>query len=157
MTSRGGVSGVVAAVAVVVLLILVVAVVFLSQVGTPSTQPTTSAVSTSANLLVFVQAYPQTPCAGQHYANSSLAVNWGNLNPGTEGIQYMCLENTGTTPVTLAVTSTLSSSIGRVTSPQAGTVLNGKGILQVELDLWVSPSAQLGQASTFTITVGAKS
>lgn len=156
MTSRGGVSKAVAAVLIIVLLVVVIAVVFLSQGGTPPTQPTSSAVGTSANLVAFVQAYPQTACAGQHYANSSLAINWGSLSPGTKGIQYMCLENTGSTPVTLAVTSTLSPSVGKVTSPQVGSVLNPKGILQVELDLWVSSGAQMGPVSTFTITVGAK-
>ena len=158
MTSRGGVSKVLAVVLIVVLLVVVAAAsVLLSQGGIPRTQLTTSEVGTSANLVAFVQTYPQTACAGQHYTNSSLAVTWGTLNPGTKGIQYMCLENTGAKPVTLAVTSTLSPSIGRVTSPQAGSVLNPNGIIQVELDLWVSSSAQTGPVSAFTKTVGGKS
>ena len=157
MTSRGGISKVLVAILIVVLLVVVAAVVVLLSQGTPPTQPTTSTVSTAANLVVFVQRNPQTACAGQSYGNSSLAINWGNLAPGTKGIQYMCLENTGNTPVTLAVASTLSSSDGRITSPQAGSVLNGKGILQVELDFWVSSSAQPGPIPAFTITVGAKS
>lgn len=158
MTSRGGVSRVLAAVLTVVILVVVAVVLGFLALGMTSTgQPTTSAISTPANLVAFVQAYPQTPCAGQSYANTSLDINWGNLSPGTKGIQYMCLENTGTAPVTLTVASTLPPSIGRVTSPQTGSVLNGKGILQVELDLWVSSSAQLGPTSAFTITVGAES
>lgn len=158
MTSRGGVSKALAVVMIVALFVVVAAAaVLFSQGGTPPAQPTTSTVSAGANLVAFVQQYPQTACAGQPYSNTSLAVDWGNLAPGTKGIRYMCLENAGATPVTLAVTSTLPPSVGRITSPQAGMVLNGRGILQVELDLWVSSSAQQGPISTFSITVGAES
>ena len=156
MTPRSGFSRVLAAVLIVVLLIVVTAVaVFLSQGGT-SPSSATSAVNASGSLAAFVQSYPQTACAGQAYSNSSLTINWGNVAPGTKGIQYMCLENTGTAPVTLAVTSTLSPSVGKITSPQAGSVLNPHGILQVELDLWLSSSVQPGPLSAFTITVGAE-
>lgn len=145
-------------VAVVVFAVVVAAFVYLTYFSAGPTSTTSSSViTTPANLVAAIQPTPQTACGGQSFSNSSLAINWGNLASGTEGIQYVCLENTGTTPVTLAVASTLAPSIGRVTSPQAGSVLNGKGILQVELDLWVSSSVQQGPISAFTITVGAKS
>jgi len=145
-------------VAVVVVAVVVAAFVYLTYFSAgPTTTTSSSVITTPANLVAAIQPTPQTACGGQSFTNSSLAINWGNLAPGTEGIQYVCLENTGTTPVTLAVASTLAPSIGRVASPQAGSVLNGKGILQVELDLWVSSSVQPGPISAFTITVGAKS
>jgi hypothetical protein len=145
-------------VAVVVVAVVVAAFVYLTYFSAgPTTTTSSSVITTPANLVAAIQPTPQTACGGQSFTNSSLAINWGNLAPGTEGIQYVCLENTGTTPVTLAVASTLAPSIGRVASPQTGSVLNGKGILQVELDLWVSSSVQPGPISAFTITVGAKS
>jgi hypothetical protein len=144
-------------VAVVVVAVVVAAFVYLTYFSAGPTTTSSSVISTPANLVAAIQPTPQTACGGQSFSNSSLALNWGNLAPNTEGIQYVCLENTGTTPVTLAVASTLAPSIGRVTSPQAGTILNGKGILQVELDLRVSSSVQPGPISTFTIMVGAKS
>jgi uncharacterized protein (UPF0333 family) len=160
MTLRGGISTALAAVLVVVIVVAAGAAVFLvfypSSVTTTG-QSTSSVVSSAANLVAAIQPTPQTACGGQTFSSSSLTINWGNLAPSTEGIQYVCLENTGTTPVTLAVTSTLSPSIGRVASPQAGSILNGRGIIQVELDLWISSSVQPGPISAFTITVGAKS
>lgn len=154
---RGGVSQALATVLIILLIVVAaLAVFFLSRGGTSPNQSVSSAVTTPPNLAAFIQPTPQTACAGQSFSNSSLTINWGNLAPSTEGIQYMCLENTGTTPVTLAVASTLSPSIGRITSPQVGNVLNGGGIIQVELDLWLSPSVQPGPISAFTITVGAK-
>jgi hypothetical protein len=155
--SRGGISLVRAAIAVVIVLVVVAAVfVFVWSPFTTSNKNTTSTVSPAANLVAFVQPTPQTACAGQPFSNTSLSINWGNLAPGTEGIQYLCLKNAGTAPISVAVASTLSTSIGRVTSPQAGTTLNGNGIIQVELDLWVSSNVQPGPISAFTITVGAK-
>jgi len=144
-------------VAVVVVAVAVAAFVYLTYFSAGPTTTSTSVITTPANLAAAIQPTPQTACGGQSFTNSSLAINWGNLAPGTEGIQYVCVENTGTTPVTLAVASTLAPSIGRVASPQVGSILNGKGIIQVELDLWVSSSVQPGPISAFTITVGAKS
>jgi hypothetical protein len=143
-------------VAVVIAAVLVAAFVYVFYLSAGQTTTSSSVISTPANVVAYIQPTPQTACAGQSYSNSSLVLDWGNLAPGTKGIQYVCLENTGSLPVTLAVSSTLSPSIGRVTSPQAGSVLNGKGIIQVEFDLWLSSNVQQGPISAFTITVGAK-
>jgi hypothetical protein len=59
--------------------------------------------------------------------------------------------------MTLTVSSTLPSSIGRVTSPQVGTKLNGKGIDMIELDVRLQPSVSLGPIQSFTITLGGSS
>lgn len=158
MEPRPGISLRLVAIAVLALVVVLAGVfVFVWSPFAMSPTSTTSPVSTTPDLVAVVQPTPQTACGDQTYSNTSLSINWGNLAPGTEGIQYVCLENAGTAPVTLAVSSTLSPSIGRVTSPEAGSILNGKGIIQVELDLWISPSIQPGPISAFTITVGAKS
>ncbi|MDA4124750.1 MAG: hypothetical protein OK438_04775 [Thaumarchaeota archaeon] len=159
MRTRRGFSKILVA-AVVVVLVALMAGYFVfvwSPFRPSSTSSTTSTISTPANLMAAIEPTSQTACAGRPYSNSSLTINWGNLAPTTEGIQYLCLENTGTTPVTITVGSTLSPSVGRVTSPNSGTVLNGRGIIEVELDLWLTSSVQAGPVSTFTITVGAKS
>lgn len=160
MTSRGGVSAVVAAIVVVVLVVAAVVVLYfvLAPGGAPVVT-TSSIVSTPPHLLASTGQVPSAYCSSPTppYSNSSLAIDWGNLAPGTEGIQFVCLENTGTTGVTLSVSSSLSSSTGTVTSPQAGTRLNGGGITMVELDLKLSPSIQTGPLPSFTITVGGSS
>lgn len=156
MMTRGGVSKALAAVLVVVLLVVVaaVAVIFLFP-GTLRTNPTTSStISTPPNLYALTGQAPEAYCGQATYSNSSLSIDWGNLAPGTEGIQYLCLRNTGTTSITLAVSSSLSSSVGRVTSPQGGTRLNGGGIELVELDLWVSPNVPTGPIPSFSIKIG---
>lgn len=144
--------------AVVLVAVIVVAVVYVFYFPSSKGQSTTSSfVSTPANLFASTGQLPASYCSQQTYSNSSLAINWGNLAPATEGIQYVCLKNTGTTAITLAVSSSLSSSIGRVTTPQAGTILNGGGIEMIELDLWLSSSVQTGPIPSFTITVGGNS
>jgi len=158
MTSRGGISRAVAAIVVVVLVAVVaVLVVFVvPSLGTSTTQTTTSAVSTPPNLFMAANQTPSSYCSEptSPYGNSSLTINWGNLAPGTEGIQFVCLKNTGTTAITLAVGSSLANSTGRVSSPQAGTKLYGGAALLVELDLWLTPSVQLGPFQSFTVTIG---
>ena len=160
MTSRGGISAVLVAVIAVVILVAAVVAVYLvlSPSGT-TTSKTTSVVSTPANLLASTGQLPSAYCSSPSppYSNSSLAIDWGNLAPGTQGIQFMCLENTGTTPITLAVSSSLSTSIGTVTSPQAGTELNGGGIEMIELDLHLTSNVQIGPIPTFTIAIGGSS
>jgi len=143
----------------VVLLVIVVAAIFVfvwSPIAPASTQSTTSAISTPPNLYALTGQLPEAFCGQATYGNSSLSIDWGNLAPGTEGIQYLCLRNTGTTPITLAVASSLSSSVGRVTSPQGGQILNGGGIELVELDLWLSSSVPTGPIPSFTITLGGR-
>ncbi|MDV3278106.1 MAG: hypothetical protein LYZ69_06530 [Nitrososphaerales archaeon] len=140
-------------------LVVVVFVAYVAYESVPSTQHTTTVVSTAGNLVAVTGQLPSSSCvqpAGA-YGNTSLTINWGNLAPGTEGIQFLCIENTGTIRVNLTVTSTLSTAIGRVTSPEAGTVLNGKGAELMELDLWLSSSVQTGPISSFTITIGGES
>jgi hypothetical protein len=149
-------------VAVVVVIVIVIGVAYVEYKPGGSSQQTTtptSTVQTPANLLVVTGQLPSAYC-GQllsSYRNTSLSIDWGNLAPGTEGIQYLCIENTGTTSVALAVTSNLPSSIGRVTSPQGGTHLNGNGIEMIELDLWLSSGVQSGPIPSFTVTIGGKS
>ena len=161
MTARGGISRVLIAGLVVVVVILVVAfVVFVGFPGTPPTNPTTtSVVNTPANLQAVTNQVPSAYCSqpSSPYSNTSLTINWGNLAPGTEGIQFLCIRNTGTTGITLAVSSSLSPSVGTVSSPQAGTLLNGQGIEMIELDLHLSSDVQPGPIPNFTITIGGQS
>jgi len=161
MTARGGISrALVAGLVVVVVIIVLAVVVFAVFPGTPTNNSTTtSVVNTPANLLAATNQVPSAYCSqpSSPYSNSSLAINWGNLAPGTEGIQFLCIRNTGSTAITLAVSSTLSPSVGAVSSPQAGSLLNGKGIEMIELDLHLSSSVQPGQISSFTITIGGQS
>jgi hypothetical protein len=143
-----------------VVIIVVVLVAYVVYATYPSTQKsTTSVVNTPANLLVVTGQLPSSICyqPSGTYANTSLTINWGNLAPSTEGIQYLCIENTGTTRASLTVSSTLSPTIGRVTSPQAGTILNGKGVEIMELDFWLSSNVQTGPIPSFTITIGGTS
>jgi len=158
MKARGGISRALVAGLVVVIVILVAAVVVF--VGFPGAAPggstTTSSVSTPANLLMATNQTPSSYCSEptSPYSSSSLAINWGNLAPGTEGIKFVCIENTGTTAVTLAVNSSLPASTGKVTSPQEGTILYGGASKLIELDLWLTTSVQLGPMQSFTVTIG---
>jgi hypothetical protein len=158
MTRRGGISKALAAILVVVLVVVVAAVaVFFLFPGTPPTNPTTSStISTPANLLAVTGQTTSSYCSQPSgtYSNSSLTINWGNLNPGTEGIQFVCLKNTGTTAITLAMSSSLTPSTGKVTSPQAGTILYGGEAELIELDLWLTSGVQPGPFQSFTITIG---
>ena len=143
---------------IIVVVILVAAVVVL--VGFPGTShgssTTTSTVSTPPNLFMATNQTPSSYCSEptSPYGNSSLTINWGNLAPGTEGIQFVCLKNTGTTSIIIAVDSSLAPSAGKVTSPQAGTVLYGGASELIELDLWLTLSVQPGPFQGFTITIG---
>jgi len=162
MTARSGISRALIAGLVVVVVILVVAVVvFVGFPGTPPTHPTTtSVVNTPANLQAATNQTPSSYCSqpSSPYSNSSLTINWGgNLAPGTEGIQFLCIRNTGTTGITLAISSSLSPNIGTVRSPQAGSRLNGQGIEMIELDLHLSSNVQPGPIPSFTITIGGQS
>jgi cytoskeletal protein RodZ len=158
MSARSGISRALVAGLVVVVVIIVAALVAL--VGVPGTQPTnpttTSTVSTPANLQVSTNQNPTSYCSQptSPYGNSSLTISWGNLAPGTEGIQFVCLKNTGTTATKIAVNSSLTASIGKVTSPQAGTTLYGGAAELVELDLWLTPIVQPGPLQSFTVTIG---
>jgi hypothetical protein len=158
MKARGGISRVLVAGLVVVVVILVAAVVVF--VGFPGAAPgsstTASSVSTPANLLMATDQTPSSYCSqpSSPYSNSSLTINWGILTPGTEGIQFVCLKNTGTTAITLAVNSSLPTSTGKVTSPQEGTVLHGGAAELIELDLWLTSSVQPGPTQSFTVTIG---
>jgi hypothetical protein len=161
MRARAGIS-LARVVIPVILLVVILAAVFAfvwSPFAPASTQSTTSVVSTPANLFAVTGQLPSAYCShpAGTYANSSLNIDWGNLAPGTEGIQFVCLKNTGTTGITLAVTSNLPAATGKVTSPQAGTLLNGGGIEMIELDLFLSSSVHTGPISSFVITVGGKS
>ena len=161
MKARGGISRALVAGFVVVVVILVAAVVVF--VGFPGTahgsSTTTSTVSTPANLFIATNQTPSSYCSQptSPYSNSSLTINWGNLAPGTEGIQFVCLKNTGTTAIRITVNSSLTTSTGKVTSPQAGTTLYGGAAELVELDLWLTPSVQQGPLQSFTITLGGAS
>jgi len=158
MKARGGISRALVAVLVIVVIILVAAVVVF--VGLPGASPgsstTTSAVSTPPNLYIATNQTPSSYCSEptSPYSNSSVTINWGNLAPGTEGIQFVCLKNTGTTAITLAVSSSLANTTGRVSSPQAGTKLYGGAATLVELDLWLTSSVQQGPMQSFTVTIG---
>jgi hypothetical protein len=160
MTSRGGISAALAAIVVVVVVIIAaVAVVFFLFFPTGVTttiQSTTSIVNIPASLQASTGQSPSTYCVqpSSPYGNTSLTINWGNLAPGTEGIQFVCLKNTGTAAITLAVDSSLAPSTGKVTSPQAGTILYGGAAELVELDLWLTPSVPPGPFQSFTITIG---
>ena len=145
---------VVAVVLIAIMAIAVFYVFYLVPSGGSST--TSSTVITPANLLAITGQPPQASCGQPSgtYSNTSLVINWGNLAPDTEGLQYVCLRNTGTTAVTLAVTSNLPSSVGRITSPQAGSVLNGGGTELIEVDLYLTPNASTGPMPGFTITIG---
>jgi len=140
--------------AVVIIVVAVAYTFYLAPAGGHSL--TTSTVSTPANLLAITGQLPEATCGEPNgtYGNSSLAINWGNLAPGTKGIQYLCLRNTGTTPVTLTITSNLPASVGKVTSPQIDTILNGGGTEEFEIDLYIASSVQTGPISSFTITLG---
>jgi hypothetical protein len=158
MKARGGISRALLVGLVVVVVILVAAVVVF--VGFPGAAPgsstTTSSVSTPANLFMATNQTPSSYCSqpSSPYSNSSLTINWGNLAPGTEGIQFVCLKNTGTTAITLAVNSSLPTSTGKVTSPQGGTVLHGGAAELIELDLWLTSSVQPESTQSFTVTIG---
>jgi len=158
MKARRGISRALVAGLVVLVVILAAAVVVF--VGFPGTahgsSTTTSTVSTPPNLFMATNQTPSSYCSepSSPYSNSSLTINWGNLAPGTEGIEFVCLKNTGTTAVTLTVSSSLSNSTGKVTSPQAGTILYGGAAKLIELDLWLTTSVQPGPFQSFTITVG---
>ena len=158
MKARGGISrALVAGFVVVVVILVAVVVVFVGLPGTThGSSTTTSTVSTPANLLLATGQTPSSYCSQptSPYSNSSLTINWGNLAPGTEGIQFVCLKNTGTTAITLAVNSSLTTSTGKVTSPQAGTILYGGAAELIELDLWLTSSVQPGPFQSFTITIG---
>jgi hypothetical protein len=158
MTTRGGISLALAAILVIVLIVVVAAVfVFVLSPSGTTTPTTSSVVSTPANLLAVTGQTPSSYCSqpsGGTYSNSSLTINWGNLASGTEGIQFVCLKNTGTTAITLAVSSSLTSSTGKVTSPQAGTILYGGAAELIEVDLWLTSSVQPGPFQSFTVTIG---
>ena len=157
MAARGGTSRALIAGVVVAAILVVAVVVFALFPGAPPTNPTsTSAVSTPANLLAVTGETPSTYCIqpSSPYGNTSLSINWGNLAQGTEGIQFVCLKNTGTTAITLTMSSSLSPSTGKVTSPQAGTDLYGGQTELIELDLWLTSGVQPGPIQSFTITIG---
>jgi len=158
MRAREGTSLARVAIPVVIVVVIVAAlIVFVwSPFGPASTQSTTSALTTPANLLSVTGQTPSSYCSQPSgtYDNKSLTINWGNLAPGTEGIQFVCLKNTGTTAIRLAVNSSLTLSTGKVTSPQAGTLLYGGAAELVELDLWLTSSVQPGPFQSFTITIG---
>jgi hypothetical protein len=159
MTLRNGISLRFVAIVVVVLVaavILVYAFVLAPSSGPATTTTTTSAVSMPPNLFMATNQTPSSYCSqpSSPYSNSSLTINWGNLAPGTEGIQFVCLKNTGTTAITLAVNSSLPTSTGKVTSPQEGTILHGGAAELVELDLWLTSSVQPGPMQGFTVNIG---
>lgn len=118
--------------------------------------PQVTTVLPQASLLAVTGQIPSSICGSTTltYTSAGLALNWGNLTDGSEGIQFLCIKNNGTAPATLSVTSSLPISLGSITSPQQGRTLNAGGIVLVELDFWLSPSAPLGRVPSFTITIG---
>ena len=160
MSARSGISAVLVAILVVVIIVGAAVAVFLLFLPTNITITTngqsTSGISIPAALQASMNQTPSSYCSQptSPYGNSSLTVSWGNLAPGTEGITFICLKNTGTTAVKISVNSSLATSTGKVTSPQAGTTLYGGAAMLVELDLWLTLSVQPGLLPSFTITIG---
>jgi hypothetical protein len=133
------------------MVIMMVAIMSMSTLGA---LVTTRSISNSGSVTaVGVGIYSDSACT-----NAVSAIAWGALNPGTVKTYTIYVDNVGTVPVTLSMTTgnwtpSTASSYMTLTWNQQNSVLQAGQVVQAVLTLSVSSSATGVASFSFDMTI----
>lgn len=133
------------------MVIMMIAIMSMSTLGA---LVTTRSISNSGSVTaVGVGVYSDSACT-----NAVSAISWGALNPGAVKTYTIYVENVGTVPVTLSMTTgnwnpSTASSYMTLTWNQQNYVLPAGQVVQAVLTLSVSSSASSGASFSFDMTI----
>jgi hypothetical protein len=133
------------------MVIMMVAIMSMSTLGA---LVTTRSISNSGSITaVGVGVYSNSACT-----NAVSAISWGALNPGAVNTYTVYIENVGTVPVTLSMTTgnwtpSTASSYMTLTWNQQNSVLQAGQVVQAVLTLSVSSSATGVASFSFDMTI----
>ncbi len=117
---------------------------------------TGATVQTAASLVATNNVSPGTICnAGSGAYTGNPTDQWGQVGLGTIARTYICIRNMGSGNYTVRITSTLSTPLGTISTPQSGVIIVPGAYALVEFDWTVPSTARLGQVS-FTIMFRSK-
>ncbi len=113
-------------------------------------------VNVSANLFASLGQTSTTTCSSTTtpaYTDIGLSITSWSVTVGQSQSQFACLENTGSSPHTLAITGAGFPTGVTFSSPQNSASIPANGFLLVTFTLTASSSATVGTFTTGTITV----
>jgi hypothetical protein len=133
------------------MVIMMIAIMSMSTLGA---LVTTRSISNSGSVTAIgVGVYSDSACT-----NAVSSISWGALNPGAVNTYTVYIENVGTVPVTLSMTTgnwipSTASSYMTLTWNQQNSVLQAGQVVQAVLTLSVSSSASGVASFSFDMTI----